>query len=126
MTTKIHAFSPKQELFISEYLQSGNIAQAARKAGTSKRSVYKWLKNGLEEEIAERQRKIADYAMKLMQTATTEATQYLLEVVRDKQAPPSEKLKAADLLTRNGIKAFESDKLSLLAELENKLEDLTE
>ena len=126
MTTKVHAFTPKQESFIAEYLQTGNITQAAKKAGVSKKAVYRWLKNGLEEEIAERQKKIADKAIKQMQTATVEATNYLLEVVRDKQSPSSEKLKAADLLTRNGLKAFESDRLALLADLENKLEELGE
>lgn len=126
MTTKVNAFSPKQESFIAEYLQTGNVTQAAKKAGVSKKAVYRWLKNGLEEEIAERQKKIADNAMKQMQTATVEATNYLLEVVRDKQAPPNEKLKAADLLTRNGLKAFESDRLTMLADLENKLEELGE
>lgn len=126
MTTKVHAFTPKQESFIAEYLQTGNITQAAKKAGVSKKAVYRWLKDGLEEEIAERQKKIADKAIKQMQTATVEATNYLLEVVRDKQSPSSEKLKAADLLTRNGLKAFESDRLALLADLENKLEELSE
>ncbi len=126
MTTKVHAFTPKQESFIAEYLQTGNVTQAAKKAGVSKKAVYRWLKNGLEEEIAERQKKIADKAIKQMQTATVEATNYLLEVVRDKQAPPNEKLKAADLLTRNGLKAFESDRLTMLADLENKLEELGE
>ncbi|MBR4386612.1 MAG: terminase small subunit [Treponema sp.] len=126
METKINVFSPKQENFISEYLQSGNITQAAKKAGVTKKAVYRWLKNGLEEEIAERQKKIADKAIKQMQTATVEATNYLLSVVKNEQSPSSEKLKAADLLTRNGLKAFESDRLALLADLENKLEELSE
>lgn len=126
MTTKVHAFTPKQESFIAEYLQTGNVTQAAKKAGVSKKAVYRWLKNGLEEEIAERQKKIADKAIKQMQTATVEATNYLLSVVKNEQSPSSEKLKAADLLTRNGLKAFESDRLALLADLENKLEELGE
>lgn len=126
MTTKVHAFTPKQESFIAEYLQTGNVTQAAKKAGVSKKAVYKWLNNGLEEEIAERQKKIADKAIKQMQTATVEATNYLLSVVKNEQSPSSEKLKAADLLTRNGLKAFESDRLALLADLENKLEELGE
>lgn len=126
MTTKIHAFTPKQESFIAEYLQSGNITQSAKKAGVSKKAVYKWLNNGLEAEIADRQKKIADNAMKQMQTATVEATDYLLSVLRNAQSPPNEKLKAADLLTRNGLKAFESDRLTMLADLENKLEELSE
>lgn len=126
MTTKVHAFTPKQESFIAEYLQTGNITQAAKKAGVTKKAVYRWLKNGLEEEIAERQKKIADKAIKQMQTATVEATNYLLSVVKNEQSPSSEKLKAADLLTRNGLKAFESDRLALLADLENKLEELSE
>lgn len=126
MTTKVNAFSPKQESFIAEYLQTGNVTQAAKKAGVTKKAVYRWLKNGLEEEIAERQKKIADKAIKQMQTATVEATNYLLSVVKNEQSPSSEKLKAADLLTRNGLKAFESDRLALLADLENKLEELSE
>ena len=52
MTTKVHAFTPKQESFIAEYLQTGNITQAAKKAGVSKKAVYKWLNNGLEAENA--------------------------------------------------------------------------
>ena len=125
MNTKVHGFSPKQEIFIAEYLQTGNITQSAKKANVSKRAVYKWLHNGLENEIAERQKKIADNAMKQMQTATVEATEYLLSVVRNAQSPPNDRLRAADLLTRNGLKAWESDRLTMLADLENKLEELT-
>lgn len=126
MNTKVHAFSPKQEKFIAEYLQTGNITQSANKAGVSKRAVYKWLHNGLEAEIAERQKKIADNAMKQMQTATLEATEYLVSVVRNAQSPPSDRLRAADLLTRNGLKAWESDRLAMLADLESKLEEINE
>lgn len=126
MTTKVHAFTPKQESFIAEYLQTGNVTQAAKKAGVSKKAVYKWLNNGLEAEIADRQKKIADNAIMLMQTATAEATKYLLSVVKDSQAPPNERIKSADLLTRNGLKAFESERLAMLADIENKLEELSE
>lgn len=126
MSTKVHGITPKQEKFISEYLQNGNVTQAAKVAGVSKRAVYKWLHNGLNEEIEGRQKKIAESAIKTMQTATLEATQYLLEVLRNAQSPPSDKMKAADLLTRNGLKAWESDRLTMLADLESKLEELTE
>ena len=125
MTTKVNAFSPKQEIFISEYLLSGNITKSAKKAGVTKKSVYKWLNSGLEAEILERQKKIADSAIKMMQTATTEATEYLLTVLRDANASTTDKIKAADLLTRNGMKAYEADKLTVLADIEKKLEELT-
>ena len=126
MTTKVHGFKPKQEKFISEYLQTGNVTQSAKAAGVSKKAVYKWLHSGLKEEIESRQKEIAENAIKTMQTATLEATQYLLEVLRNAQSPPSDKMKAADLLTRNGLKAWESDRLTMLADLEQKLEELGE
>ena len=126
MTTKGNVFTPKQEQFIFEYMQTGSITQSVKKVHVSKKTVYRWLRNGLEEEIEQRQKKVADNAIMQMQTATVEATKYLLSVVKDSQAPPSERIKSADLLTRNGLKAFESERLAMLADIENKLEELSE
>ena len=127
MCTKVNDFSltPKQERFVAEYLQTGNLTQSAEKVGVSKGAVYKWLNRGLADVISERQKQVVELAVKTMQTATLKATQFLLEVMQNDKNSISDRLKAADLLTRNGLKAYEQNQTELLADIEMKLEELT-
>lgn len=125
MNTKVNALTPKQERFVTEYLQSGNLTESAKKAKVSKNAVYRWYEKGLADVISARQKKIADNSIKTMQTATLKATQFLVEVLQNEKLTISDRLRAADLLTRNGLKAWETDKLQTLAEIETELKRLT-
>ena len=125
MNTKVDALTPKQERFVTEYLQSGNLTESAKKAKVSKNAVYRWYEKGLADVISARQKKIADNSIKTMQTATLKATQFLVKVLQNEKLTISDRLRAADLLTRNGLKAWETDKLQTLADIETELKRLT-
>lgn len=113
----------KQEAFINFYLHSHNVKDSAKKINVSYSTVNRWLENGLKEEIFSRQKAITKSSLLILQNATFQATKTLTEIIKDKTAPPKERIKASEVILNNSIKSLEyTDLLERLERLENEIE----
>ena len=111
----------KKAIFTAKYLECGNIAQSARAAGVNESTAHRWLKNGLREEIQERQKLFVSESLQSVQCAIGKATGYLQSLVENENADPQERRKAAETILKYGLQAYECSKLELLEKLEDEL-----
>jgi predicted DNA-binding transcriptional regulator AlpA len=90
-------FSRKKEEAIAALLVQRNVEEAARAAGLSPQTLYRWMKiPEFSAEYREARRASVGHAFARLQKASGAAVTILLKVVYDASAPRSVRLKAAD------------------------------
>ncbi|MEG1106613.1 MAG: terminase small subunit [Eubacterium sp.] len=115
---KMHKLTPKQEAFVAFYIECGNAAEAARRAGYSKKTARaigeKNLKNRKIKTAIKEQ--LEEMASKRLATAE-EVMEYLTAVMRGEvkdqfglDAPLSERTKAAVELAKRIIDKVDNDR----------------
>lgn len=122
---KEHALTPRQLIFVQEYIKSRNGTQAAIKAGYSPKSAEvqasRLLKN---DKIRKHLEKVQDQINRDLREIFVEdavkAYEVLKNIMNDPEAPHKVRLTAArDLLDRAGYKPVER----VAADIEYRLED---
>ncbi|WP_138752772.1 terminase small subunit [Paenibacillus sinopodophylli] len=102
--------SPKQMIFVTEYLKSSNMTQAAIAAGYSEKTAYsqgsRLLKNvGIQQYLNKTEQNLNRDLRELFTADAVEAYGVLKEIMNDPGVPPKDRLVAArDLLDRAGYK----------------------
>ncbi len=119
--------SRKQELAIAALLRAPTIAAAAKEAGISEATLFRWLQRPDFDEAYRQARQAAvDQAIAGLQQATGEAVKTLRQVQTDSEAPASSRVTAAKTVLEMALKLRESEELETrLAALEEKLTRMT-
>jgi hypothetical protein len=111
---------PKQEAAVLALLSSKNAEDAARVAGVTPRTLYRWLKEP-EFDAAYRVARRHAYGQSIsrLQQGSTAAATTLLKVMVDLATPPSTRVRAAEAVLSHAAKAIEIEDIDArLRELE--------
>lgn len=93
-------------------LTAPTIEDAAKEAGVSDTTLYRWLKlPEFQEELRETKKQAVNLALTKLQHSTTAAVQVLQDVAEDKDAPASARVSAAKGILDMALKAVELDDL---------------
>jgi transposase-like protein len=120
-------FGRKKETAIAALLSQRNIEEAARATGVGTRTLYRWLDiPDFREEYLHARRQAFGQATARMQHASSTAVTLLLNVMIDKNAPASSRVRAAAFVLERAEKAFELDDLNArITRLERLQEEQT-
>lgn len=105
--------SPKQLIFVQEYLKHNNITQAAKAAGYSEKSAHvqgsRMLKNDKVKQYLNKNEQNLNKDLREMFVAdAVKAYNVMIDIMNDPLSPPKDRLVAArDLLDRAGYKPVE-------------------
>jgi transposase-like protein len=111
---------PKKEAAILALLSSQSVEDAARDAGVTPRTLFRWMKEP-EFEAALRAARRAAFSQSIgrLQQMGIAAVTILGKVMVDPNTPPATKVRAADSVLNHAAKAIETeDILARVAELE--------
>jgi len=120
--------SPRRKRFIAALAASDSIRAAAAVVGCSESTAFRWLRlPSVRSEIARRQDAMLAQVGTGIVADMSESRLCLREVMRDKDASPSQRVTAARALLDTGLRLFDiltvADRLAVL---EAKLEDYDE
>jgi transposase-like protein len=110
----------KQEAAVLALLSSKNVEEAARAAGVTPRTLYRWM-NESEFDAAYRAARRQAYGQSIsrLQQGSTAAATTLLKVMVDVATPPSTRVRAAEAVLNHAAKAIEIEDIDArLRELE--------
>ena len=112
-------FTRKQERAIAALLTTDSVTQAASVAGVGERTLYRWLQDPAFLEQYRKARKAAlDQAISTLQERSNKAARALIDIVEDREMPPSTRVMAAREILQTSIKGVERD------DFESRLEQL--
>jgi transposase-like protein len=114
----------KQEAAIVALLSSKNVEEAARVAGVTPRTLYRWM-NEPDFDAASRAARRQAYGQSIsrLQQGATAAATTLLKVMIDPATPPSTKVRASEAVLSHAAKAIEIEDIDArLRELEGAAE----
>jgi len=121
MAGNVTKLKRKQEEAIAALLSNRTVDDAARSAKIAPRTLYRWL-NEPDFDAAYRQARRAAFGQCIarLQQASSAAVSVMLKILADPGAPPSARLRAADLVVTHSAKAIE------IEDVEARVADLTE
>lgn len=108
-TTKL---SGKKEAAILALLSQRNVAEAARTAGVTERTLYRWQKDpDFDAAYRQARRTVYSQSMARLQQMSNSAVTILGIVMLDGNAPPASRLRAADAVLNHAGKSVEQEHL---------------
>jgi transposase-like protein len=112
----------KKEAAIVALLSQRNIAEAARTAGLSERTLYRWLKDPtFDAAYRDARRSVYSQSMARAQQMSTAAVTTLGVIMLDANAPPATRIRAADCVLNHAGKAIDREDIFVrLSELERR------
>ncbi len=111
--------SGRQIKAIPIILQTDSYTEAARQIGVRREAIYRWLKDEqFKEELHVARREMVKDSFLRIQRSANDAIATLVEVCRDKEAPPSARVSAAGTILNYVVRSFE------LEDVESRLETL--
>jgi phage terminase small subunit len=96
----------KKTMFVESLLLGDTITEAAKKAGVSEATSYRWLKQGLRETVEARRRDTFEANLNRLENSMTKAIDALNELIENRDAAP-QRLGAARAVVENVIRVFE-------------------
>ena len=123
MSESVNQLGGKKEAAIMALLSQRNIAEAARTAGVSERTLHRWLKDpDFGAAYREARRTALSQSMARLQQMSTAAVTTLGIIMLDANAPPGVRLRAADAVLNHAEKSLESeDILVRLTDVERRV-----
>ena len=124
MSGNVTKLKPKQEDAIAALLSNRSVEDAARAVKITPRTLYRWLKEP-DFDAAYRQTRRAAFGQCVarLQQASSAAVSVMLKILADPSAPPSARLRAADMVVTHSAKAIEIEDIEArVAELERHAE----
>jgi predicted DNA-binding transcriptional regulator AlpA len=98
----------RQEATIAALLEMPTTAAAAKVAGISEPTLWRWLQQPeFQEQYRNAKRRVVEQAITSVQKATGEAVSTLREIMNDKEAPTSSRVSAAKIILETAIKTVE-------------------
>jgi len=123
MSENVNELSPKQHTAINALIAQSSIDSAAKQAGVTQRTLYRWLDEpAFRLSLNGALDKSLDAAARGLVKLTAKAIHVVEEVLDDTELHPSTRLRAADLVLSNVIKLCE---LRTLAQRVAALEEKT-
>ncbi len=118
--------NPKHQKAITALLSCRTIAEAAKQAGVSERSLYNWLgEEAFQGEYRRARWQAAGQAIAKLQSIASEAAAALQDVYSDRENPASARVSAARTVLELTVKATELENLEMrIAALEQQKEGL--
>ena len=117
-------YSKKQVSFIFAMLQTGNISKSSKIAGITEATAFKYLKNGLREEIDKIRKQYIENNFKQLEYASIKATEVLIDILEAENCPKSVKLNASKTILDYALKIREQTEIiERLQEVEKRIED---
>ena len=116
----------KQDEAIAALLSQRNMEEAARVAKIGVRTMYRWMKEPAFD-AAYRKARRASFGQTIarLQQGSPNAASLLLKIVLDGHAPPSTRVRAAEIVLDKAAKAIELEDIEArLAELERAQEEM--
>lgn len=108
---RLAGYSKKQSDFMIALLDCGVVIEACRKSGVSEKCAYKWLKDGLEDELQEIRANLIEKDLNRLQLACSLAVDTLIEVMNDDKAPRGIKVNASRAVLDNIMKKREQEQI---------------
>lgn len=114
----------KREQAIIALLSHSSIGQAAKTAGISEVTLWRWIKDQeFQQAYREAKRRVVDQAISRLQQVCGEAVETLREIMTDPEKPTSSRVTAARAILEMAVKAVEIDDLaSRVEKLERTIE----
>ena len=111
----------KKELALSALLTEPTIQQAAKVAGISEATLWRWLKeHDFAEAYRELKREAVSQAVTRLQQISCQAVETLKKVMNNEESPASVRVSAAKTIIEMAVKAVE------LEDIEKRIEELEE
>ena len=111
--------SRKKETAIKSLLETDTVAAAAKAAGISEATAWRWMKDPeFKEAFREAKKRVLDYSIGRLQQATGTAINALISIVSDEEAPASARVSGAKTILEMAVKVAEID------DIENRIEAL--
>jgi DNA-binding MurR/RpiR family transcriptional regulator len=105
-------YEQKKEGAICALLQEPSIEMAAKKAGISESTLFRWLKlEEFQEEYRAAKKELVNHAICRLQHSAGKAVDALAEIMEDKESPSSSRVSAAKTILEISFKAFEIEEL---------------
>jgi len=123
MSENVNELSPKQHVAINALLAQSGVDSAAKQAGVTQRTLYRWLDEpAFRLVLNSALDKSLDAAARGLVRLTEKAIRTVENVLDDSELHPATRLRAADMVLVNVLKLFE---LRTLAQRVAALEDRT-
>lgn len=108
---KLSKLSKKQVDFIFAMLETGNISKSSKMANITETTAFKYLKNGLGEEISNIRKKYIEENFKKLEFISIKATNVIIEILDDTECPKSIKLNASKAVLDYSLKVREQTEI---------------
>ena len=94
-TENFTKYNKKQVDFIFAMLETGNISKSAKIANITETTSFKYLKNGLSEEINKIRKRYIEESLKKLEYASVKATDTIINILEDGKSANSVRLNAS-------------------------------
>ena len=123
-TEDLIKYNKKQVDFIFAMLETGNISKSAKIANITETTAFKYLKNGLSEEINRIRKKYIEESFKKLEYASVKATDTIIDLLNDKSCANSIKLNACKTILDYSLKIREQTEIiERLNNIEKRVND---
>jgi hypothetical protein len=125
MSKNVTELKPKQEAAIAALLSNRSVDDAASAVKVTPKTLYRWLKEpAFDAAYREARRAAFGQTIARLQQGSPAAAALLLKIVVDASAPPSTRVRAAEIVLDKAAKAIElEDVEARVAELERAAEE---
>ena len=122
------SITPKQRRFLETLIMGVSVAQACRLTGTAERTAYRWLQDdAFKKALAEAEGELMTAAMRRLLAMQDKAITQLADVLNDRTARNSEKIKAVELALSHVLRVRTAVSLEeRLAALEKTIQTILE
>lgn len=102
----------KQLKAIQTLLAEDTMGKAAKEAGVTRNTLYRWLEDDLfMKELSRCKRLIINQGLMKLQKGTNAAVETLIEVAKDREVPPSARVAASREILNNTFRSLEAEDL---------------
>ena len=117
-------YSKKQIDFIFAMLETGNISKSAKIANITETTAFKYLKNGLSEEINKIRKRYIEESLKKLEYASVKATDTIINILEDEKSANSVRLNASRTILDYSLKIREQTEIiEKLNNIEKRIND---
>lgn len=123
-TEDLTKYNKKQVDFIFAMLETGNVSKSAKIANITETTAFKYLKNGLSEEINKIRKEYIENSFKRLEYASIKATDTIINILENANTSSSVKLNASKTILDYSLKIREqTDIIEKLNNIEKRIND---
>ena len=123
-TEDLTKYNKKQVDFIFAMLETGNISKSAKIANITETTAFKYLKNGLAEQINKIRKQYIEESLKKLEYASIKATDTIINILEDEKCTNSIKLNAGKTILDYSLKIREQTEIiEKLNNIEKRIND---